>query len=159
MLFTDNISNICLENIETVRQHLREERPRNADLATVVGEQVHDTTVDPSAPTKSVMNTTGRLPTNTNKHLSTVDEEDNQGVMTMKSSHSGNPPRPTSRTSHTTSHSDARSRRASRKKSRLMSFARGFKREEPTDTYSSSKDDQGTLPTDKSSLALLTVVL
>lgn len=75
VLFTDDISNLFHENIEITRQQLRRLRPRNAEPATVAVDQVRETTMDQSSPTEPVANLTGCLPTTTNNHRSTFDEE------------------------------------------------------------------------------------
>lgn len=107
VLFTDDITNILLENIEIIRQHLRELRPRNAEPTTVTGNQVNCTTMDLSSPIEPVANSTGRSLTPINNRRSTFDKEDDEEGMIIKFSRNTVPPQSTASTRRTMSYSNA----------------------------------------------------
>lgn len=90
VLFTDDISNVSLENMENIRQQLRESSPKHTKTATFAGDQVHGTTIDLSAPAETVANHTGRRPTTTNNLRQTFDAEDDQEVKEAQDSRRGN---------------------------------------------------------------------
>lgn len=110
VLFTDDISNISLENIERIYQKLREVRPWNSAQATVAGDHVHVTSMDLNAPTEPVASNTGRRPT---KQLPiNCRHKGAQKVMLMQASRPADPLWLTTRYILNTSHSNARSNRS-----------------------------------------------
>lgn len=158
MWFNIGISNFSLENIDRISQNLRELRPRNAEPATVAKDQLQCTTINVSATTYPVTKTTGRRTTNTNDHISTFNEEDDQEVIIFQATRPTAPPWPTTRTTSPTIHCNARSKRSSRQTSQSCLFRAVLSTKtspKPTEAIRTIGED---LPMARSSLSWLIVV-
>lgn len=110
LLFADDVKKMSFQNIQRIRQFIHSAHQKDPAPTTNVEEKLYATTKTINAATGQAEGPPdGHMTVNANRQ-STVDEEDEEDVITMQLRRLPDQRRPTTHTTRTMGHSDARSK-------------------------------------------------